>query len=204
VHLIPLRAFDPTFRPDLDAIKRMQTQLQPINANNWGTYYDLVGIFISGGNSPETRNGYIYALRTGALEIVDMSMFAWSGEDKLIPSLQFENEILGNLVQWFTALRAMKAEPPVVLMISLLNVQGYTMALPLGMSSYGTHPIMREHLYLPGTVIESLILNSDSRETPHNIFDVLRPHFDVLWNACGFPQSIYFDAEGNPQHRTRY
>ncbi len=59
---------------------------------------------------------------------------------------------------------------------------------------------MREHLYLPGTVIESLTLNTESRETPNNIFDVLRPHFDALWNACGFPRSIYFDAEGN---RTR-
>jgi hypothetical protein len=53
VHLIPLRAFDPTFRPDLDAIKRMQTQLQPINADTWGAYYDLDGTFISSGNSPE-------------------------------------------------------------------------------------------------------------------------------------------------------
>ena len=63
---------------------------------------------------------------------------------------------------------------------------------------------MREHLYLPGTLIEDLPLNTESRETPNNIFDTLRPLFDALWNACGFPKSIYFDAEGNPQHRNRF
>ena len=49
---------------------------------------------------------------------------------------------------------------------------------------------MREHLYLPGTLIEDLPLNTESRETPNNIFDTLRPLFDALWNACGFPKSI--------------
>jgi hypothetical protein len=121
-------------------------------------------------------------------------------EDRFIPSQGFEEQILEHFPKWLAALQAMKVEPPVVLMISLLNVRGYTMALSSGWSSRGTHEIMREHLYLPGTTIESLLLNTESRETPNSIFDTLRPHFDALWNACGFPKSIYFDAEGN---RTR-
>jgi hypothetical protein len=55
VHMIPLSAFDPNFRPDVGAIKRMKTQLRPINAWGWGTYYDLDGIFISDGNLPDNR-----------------------------------------------------------------------------------------------------------------------------------------------------
>jgi len=204
VHLVPLRAFDPMFHPDLDAIRRMQVQLRPINASGWGTYYDLDGVSIAEGNPPAKCNGYIYALRNGALEILDMSILARGRVHKCIPSLLFEQEILDNFPHWLAALQALKIEPPVILMISLLNVGGFTMALPSGYRPDDVHPIMREHVYLPGSVVESLTVSTESRETPHNVFDLLRPHFDVLWNACGFRGSIYFDAEGNPQHGSRH
>lgn len=200
VHLIPLRAFDPLFNPDLEAMRRMQVHLPPIGARSWGTYYDLDGLFISDGNSPENGNSYIYALRNGTLEICDTSMLARSGEGKIIPSLLFEQQILENFPLWLAAVGAMGVEPPIILLISLLNVLGYIMALPAGFRSSGERRIMREHIHLPATVIETLTVNTESRETPHNVFDLLRPHLDVLWNACGFRRSIYFDDEGNPQH----
>ena len=30
-----------------------------------------------------------------------------------------------------------------------------------------------------------------------NIGEMLRPHFNLLWNACGFPFSPNYDKEGN-------
>jgi len=199
VHLIPLRAFDPTFQPNLEAIRRMVTELPPIGARAWGIYYDLEGLFISDGYVPSNRNGYIYAFRNGTLEVLDMSILARAGDD-IIPSQLFEEEILENFPKWLAAAVSMAVEPPVVLLISLLNVRGYRMALPPGFRATGERPINREHVHLPGTILETLTVNTESRETPHNVFDLLRPHFDVLWNACGFPRSIYFDDEGNPQY----
>jgi len=66
--------------------------------------------------------------------------------------------------------------------------------------SSGDHPILREQVYLPGTVVETMTVDTKSRETADNVFDLLRPQFDVLWNASGFARSIFFDDEGNPRH----
>jgi hypothetical protein len=49
-------------------------------------------------------------------------------------------------------------------------------------------PIDRDTLTLPETVVEDL------NSKPENI---LRPMFDLVWNACGYPRSRNFDADGN-------
>lgn len=197
IHLISLRAFDPTFQPDLDAIRRMQTQLPIIGARGWGTYYDLEGIYVAGSDHRNDRIGYIYAFRNGALEVLDLGVLACSGPEKTIPSLKFENELLENLPRWLAALQAMRVDPPVMMLISLLNVQGYSMALPAGADARSARAIKRDEIQLPGILIQSLQLDTSSRNTPDNIFDVMRPQFDALWNACGVARSIYFDANGN-------
>jgi hypothetical protein len=113
-----------------------------------------------------------------------------------------EQRILEHFPKWLAAAAAMTVEPPIILLISLLNVRGYTMAVPVG--SFGGHPILREHVNLPGSIIESLTVNTESPDMPHSVFALLRPHFDVLWNACGFSGSVFFDDKGNRKHQNRF
>ncbi len=51
----------------------------------------------------------------------------------------------------------------------------------------GEHEIDRDILLLPEVIIE----NYDT--TPE---DVLKPCFDAMWNACGFPRSPNYDDAG--------
>ena len=50
------------------------------------------------------------------------------------------------------------------------------------------HPIDRDVLFLPDVLIE---------EPPSDLPRTLRPIFDAVWNACGFVQSLNYDADGN-------
>jgi hypothetical protein len=52
----------------------------------------------------------------------------------------------------------------------------------------GGHPIKEEHLILPESVVENF-------NAP--LSKVLKPMFDLIWNACGFLKSKNFDDEGN-------
>ena len=54
------------------------------------------------------------------------------------------------------------------------------------------HPIDRDTVILPDAVIESLDVN---------VSQALKPIFDAVWNACGFPCSFNYDKDGqwNPK-----
>lgn len=57
----------------------------------------------------------------------------------------------------------------------------------------GGYPIDAETVILPETTVESFT-------TPAQ--EILKPMFDLVWNACGFPGSANFDAEGVWINRT--
>jgi hypothetical protein len=71
-------------------------------------------------------------------------------------------------------------------MVSLLDVQGYQMAVAEG-GFRDSSAIDRESLLLPDILIE---------EYEVSIGTVLRPAFDALWQACGYPGSRNYDADG--------
>jgi hypothetical protein len=53
-------------------------------------------------------------------------------------------------------------------------------------------PVLNEHLFLPEAILTEL-------GTP--IFPVVKPVIDLVWNACGMPSSLHFDADGNRVQR---
>ena len=85
----------------------------------------------------------------------------------------------------------MGADPPVALMLTMARVSGYRI---LHDDSHG-HPIDRDVLVIPEVLLESL----DEITEPH-VAGLLRPIFDMVWNAAGHRQSRNYDAEGNWMH----
>jgi hypothetical protein len=51
-----------------------------------------------------------------------------------------------------------------------------------------TDPIDRDALLLPDVIAE---------EFDVDVPKLLKPVFDGLWNACGYPRSLNYDDEGN-------
>lgn len=75
-----------------------------------------------------------------------------------------------------------------VVALTLLKTCGLRMGVDsLGFPEPGP-PITSDTIVLPETVVEVL-------STPPG--RILKPLFDLIWNACGFRSSRNFDSEGN-------
>ena len=64
-------------------------------------------------------------------------------------------------------------------MLTLVSVREYEFATSAGFSGYYTHPVDRNDLILPDTLVQDFGKSPD---------DICRPIFDALFNAAGYPK----------------
>jgi hypothetical protein len=104
----------------------------------------------------------------------------------MIPGTNWENILLEAVRQYFDIQANIGVTPPIVVMLSLLNVKGAKM---FGGYSPFTEDdnVDRDHLLVPEVMAESFA--SDGAQ-------LLKPTFDIIWNACGHSGSQSYGADG--------
>jgi hypothetical protein len=101
----------------------------------------------------------------------------------------FENGLIVSLEDYLNCLKCIGVTPPIFLFLTLLGVQGYSLA-----KSWTSYPGLfrgttdRDILEIPESVIPDYEMEPST---------VLKPCFDLIWNACGYPRSMNYDPEGN-------
>lgn len=137
-------------------------------------------------------SAYTQLYRTGVIESADTTMLgrgrAMGAENgtSWIPSTKLEIELIA-AVRRFTALqKRLSISPPVVVLVSLLNVEGFVLAVN-EKHGYSSSAVDRPHASFPSVVINNY---EDRVET------VLRPVLDALWNAGGWDRCHDYDAAG--------
>lgn len=134
---------------------------------------------------------YLQVFRNGSIEaVLDLHYYS---NDKYIPGDRYEQDLLRSLPRFLSAQQLLGARPPILIMLSLLGVSGYAVASP----SFSRHrndlvPIDRDSVIIPERVIETF--NPDYAM-------VMRPVFDAVWNAGGWPRSMNYDATGKWKDR---
>jgi hypothetical protein len=141
------------------------------------------------GSWPQDGSGtYTQLYRTGVIEAVQGSVLAHEHEGKLIiPSISYEQYIFRYLPHCFQLLQRIGANVPVVVALSLIGTRG----LEMSGDRFGfevSYPIQVDRLTLPETVVYDFSMP---------VGRILKPMFDLVWNACGQPASKNFDDEGN-------
>ncbi|WP_437759503.1 AlbA family DNA-binding domain-containing protein [Sorangium sp. So ce1389] len=138
------------------------------------------------------QHSYLQVFRTGALETVATLETAppQDGLFEFYPN-QIEGGVLDRLPKYIAELRKSAIEPPLVILMSLLNVKGATVHISRR-SFRGDFPVDRDMLLLPEALLEDY-----PEDLSLVIPRLLRPAFDALWQACGVPQCPYYDQEGN-------
>ena len=187
IHFIPLEAFSggPTY--DVLPLYRNPQLLAPMGTNAWTYRLNLDGIVTFGTASP--CQAYTQLFRNGVLEVVQGRILAGPREDRLvIPSIAFERYVMQYLPQCLHLLETLGAGLPIVVAMTLTNTKGLWMGVDTFLRDEAGYPIDAETIILPETIVESFT-------TP--IQQILKPMFDLIWNACGFPGSENFDADGN-------
>jgi hypothetical protein len=88
-------------------------------------------------------------------------------------------------------MRHVGATAPVAVAVTLTNVKDIVLGFD-DWQHYEQHAVLNTHLFFPEVLLAEL-----GDPTGPVLRPVLRPLFDLLWNACGINQFPNFDADSN-------
>ena len=163
------------------------TAFRPLGAHGWNHKRNIDGIVTYSTKADNTCNTYCQLYRSGIVETV--AVLEEEGEyGGNIPSEWYEREIIHAASTYTNNLLQSSITLPFYIFVSLINMQNFK----LGVSSYTTfatsHTLGRERATFPEAVIEDM---------ENDLYQQLRPTFDIIWNAFGYERSFNYDDEGN-------
>jgi hypothetical protein len=186
LHCIPIESFAGQLQYDILPFNQDPRRLRPMASAGWDRRLNLDGIVVFGGGNP--AHTYTQLYRTGIIEAVQGGVLAAAHQGRrIIASVAYEQYIFQYLPHCFQVLQQIGASVPVVVALSLLGTRG----LEMSVDRFGfevSYPIDLDRLILPETVVYDFSMP---------VGQILKPMFDLVWNACGQPASKNFDAEGN-------
>ena len=155
-----------------------------LNGSPGIVHFNFDGAVVASTAGPSGHSGYLQVFRDGAIEAVDASMLAV--EQGKIRAMALEPQLINRLTQYLRFLAFVEALPPVAIMLTLLDVRGREIEPPQNRSISGI-AIDRDVLPIPEVVFDDLAAN---------VARLLRPAFDTLWQAAGYPGSPNYDEAG--------
>lgn len=190
LHIIPINAFDPASKFDVASLVDNRANLAPIHSSGGNSRHNFDGFLTYSSISKKSlARSYLQVFRNGIIESVDTELLSHQvGETYIIPSVAYERAILEALPRFLNAQKQLGVSPPLFIMLSLLEVFGYTMAVNRSRFSWPQeHPIDKKNLIIPDIMIE----NFDSK-----LAKIMRPALDAIWNATGWPRSMNYNDGG--------
>lgn len=190
LHIIPIISFNPQQRYSIEAVTSNQGSLQPIYCSGWNSMYNLDGFLSYSGNAKEISHSYVQLYRNGIIEGVQGSLLDPRGKNnKFIPSVAYERELIASLQNYLALMNRIGIEVPIFAFLTLVGVKGYSMYVdPARFHFVEQQVIDRDILFLPEIIIDNYDVNTKV---------ILKPCFDLIWNACGFSKSFNYDKEDN-------
>lgn len=185
LHIMPLSMVDPTRQIDIAKLKPEDSRMRLLCCYGRDTRLNVDGRLVF--DKWENATDYTQFFRSGAIEAVNTTLLSTKNERRSIPSVALEQKMVNAVENYLELLRDLGVGTPIVLGVSFLGVKGYMLAVNERFSFHDVFPIDRDNLVLPETVVEDL-----STPAP----TVLRPTFDMVWNACGLPRSLNYDETG--------
>lgn len=127
---------------------------------------------------------YLQVFREGAIEAVD----SLGADQKYLPSHSFEQNLVKVGREYVAALRGCGVDSRLLIATSLLWAQGYRMGVSREnlFGNLEERVIDRDHIYPPDILVDEQPITGE----------LLKPMFDVIWQAAGWEGSRNFDAAG--------
>jgi hypothetical protein len=188
LHCMPLESFAGQPQYDLPSFygKDAAKYLWTIPRAGWSYQFNLEGLVAFDGHDNYPSESYTQLYRNGVIEAVSVIAREYQGK-LMIPSGAYEKLILDYLPSCFHLLRELGASVPIVVALALTNTRGLRMGVDLFRAG-GGHDIEQDTVILPETIVHEF-------SQPAN--KILKPMFDIVWNACGYASSMNFGPEGN-------
>jgi hypothetical protein len=197
LHFIPFDSFNPMREANIKMLQEKSDNLGLLHWKGWNTKYNLNGylLYSPATNKENLSYDYTQIFRNGSIEAVDGLLFSAHEVSahfpkKNIPIYAFEESVLHYFTKAIDYFRSINIQPPVYFSISLINVLGYSIPEnnPFYSAVWGKSVIDTDIVKLPESIINDFDIKPES---------VLRPMYDIIYNACGQEKSNNFDEEGN-------
>lgn len=188
MHCIPIESFAGQPQYELIPFLRDHARLPALGSQGFNRRLNLEGLLVGDGGETYVGNTYTHLYRNGIIEVVmgpTGLVFEKEGK-KWIGSELYERNLLNYLPTCFRVFGEIEASGPVVVALTLTNARGFGMSNPMSYMET-SFLIDRETLVLPEAIVQDLSVEP---------FEILKPMFDLVWNACGFAASRNFDNEG--------
>jgi hypothetical protein len=194
VQAVPLANREEPF--DRSVAERQLGNLQPPRAGGIAYRYNLDGFLLHGATADsDPPTSYTQLFRNGSVEIA-VGGYLWreavGGNQRLFCAGRSLNSDLADTIE--TAIAGsflLGATPPVAVMVSFLGGAGSILSLDDGRMSLHGKVLDRNALLFEPLIIQEGLLQQGWQKG-------LRPVFDSLWNAFGYPRCpVLFDQAGN-------
>jgi hypothetical protein len=185
MHVVPVVSLDSTFKVDLACLANDPTKMQPMGSSSWDSRYNFDGL-VSYDRDQTRCWAYSQVFRSGAIESVNGGLVQRASQERNVLDFEYcEKMLLDTLQVDLGILRYLGVESPAIVLLSILGVRGYALG---GKRLFrGGHRIDREDLLLPDVLVEDLAQTAAT---------ILRPAFDTVWQAAGWPESPSYDGKG--------
>ncbi len=183
LHLIPLSAFSTRVDFSVDALKNKARNLFALSAQDRRDRVNIDGLVISAAIS----RTYTQLFRNGVIEAVlsNVTRPISGGQTTILCIGTIQEALLASLLTYLQSLHGLGIHDPVWCFLTLTRMKGVVIRVE---GSYvEMPPIDREILYLPETMIDDLSVEA---------LTVLKPLFDMIWNAAGFEESLNVTMNG--------
>lgn len=191
IHLLPLPDFGAGTVFDMVAAREQRAYLPTLGIDATSVRLNLEGLC---NHSPNRRIAYTQLFRNGAIEAVLTGIGIETRESKadqlpaFISGPPLGKWLIDAVPRYVTALRNIGANSPVLLSISMADVQG--LRLEPGTSSFPNNVVFdRMHMIIPPVTIDTL---AEEVSTIEAIREVL----DIVWNAFDYDRCSLFTQDG--------
>jgi hypothetical protein len=195
VHIVPFSSLSSPYQCHAADMQSFVAELHPIGvaAADWRINVDGLLVHAPDASELGSARAYTQMFRSGAIEAVKSGLVKEfkAGHGMIAPG--WDLAVVDTVTRYVVVMRSLTIPPPAIFFLTVLNAKGTFLAdanfdFPESLSL-----IDRNVLSLPEVMIDRYDLD---------IPKTLRPAFDAVWNACGFPRSLNYDTSGNWAPRT--
>lgn len=195
LHVAPLTAFEERDVVDPSVFKGHPLNL-PISGDGSRFRFNFSG-YLKWSESSEAGLAWSYwqGYRSLGIEAVDSYLLEINGT---IPTIALEAALIAAVWRYLGLYEDLKVvDPPIIIELSLIGIRdrrlvvGREHKMQLSTMIFGQYPIDQDAAIFPELLIDKY--PSDVK----SVADLLRPVFDVLWNAAGFERCLDYDENGN-------
>jgi Putative DNA-binding domain len=187
-HLLPLSAVTD---PQQIQFEQHDSGISPFDASGYNSLYSLDGFVTYSGPEDIVKpvRAFTTLFRSGAVEAVGNIFPNISNNTPILDLTGIESSLILKTDQCFKELKKRGIANPLYVTVSILNVKDHAASARFDRNAM-IFPYRATDLLLP-----ELLIDHHNIELP--VSNILRPLFDLLWNAFGLSQSVNFDASGN-------